>query len=147
MISKSVWPRAPQPGFLSPRVCSDSCPLSRWCHPTISSSVTPFSSCLQSFPASGAFPMSRLFASGAQSIAPSAWALDLPQTGVWGRYQDDWNALHLLGTLVLLLLQQLHLRSSGIRSRRVKSPAFESRFPDFLLTKTCPFLSLQLSQS
>ena len=52
----------------SPRVCSNSCPLSWWCHPTISSSVTLFSSCLQSFPALGSFPMSWLFASGGQSI-------------------------------------------------------------------------------
>ena len=55
----------PRPS-LSPRVCSDSCPLSRWCHPTISPSVVPFSSCLQSFPASGTFPVSQLFASGGQ---------------------------------------------------------------------------------
>ena len=57
---------------------SDSCPLSRWCHPTISSSVVPFSSCLQSFPASGSFPMSQLFASGGQSIGVSASASVLP---------------------------------------------------------------------
>jgi len=50
------------------------CPLSRWCHPTISSSVLPFSSCLQSFPASGSFPMNQLFASGGQSIGASASA-------------------------------------------------------------------------
>ena len=60
----------------SPRACSNSSPLSRWCHPTISSSNVPFSSCLQSFPASGSFPMSWLFASGGQrdfsfSICPS----------------------------------------------------------------------------
>ena len=55
--------RLPCPS-LSPRVCSNSCPLSRWCHPTISSPVVPFSSCLQSFLASGSFLMSRLFASG-----------------------------------------------------------------------------------
>ena len=53
----------------TPRVYSNSCPLSRWCHPTISSSVVPFSSHLQSFPASGSFQMSQLFASGGQSIA------------------------------------------------------------------------------
>ena len=53
---------------------SNSCPLSRWCHPTISSSVTPFSSCLQSFPASGSFPMSQFFTSGGQSIGVSASA-------------------------------------------------------------------------
>ena len=48
----------------SPRACSNSCPLGQWCHPTISSSVVPFSSCLQSFPASGSFPVSQFFASG-----------------------------------------------------------------------------------
>ena len=59
----------------SPRVCSNSCPLRQWCHPTISSSVIPFSSCLQSFPASGSFPMSQFFASGGQSIGASASVL------------------------------------------------------------------------
>ena len=58
--------------LLSPRVCSNSCPLSQWCHPTISSSVVPFSSCPLSFPASGSFPMSQLFTSGGQSIRASA---------------------------------------------------------------------------
>ena len=52
----------------TPRVHPNPCPLSRWCHPTISSSVIPFSSCPQSFPGSGSFPMSQLFASGGQSI-------------------------------------------------------------------------------
>ena len=59
---------------LPPRVCTNSCPLSQWCHPTISSSVSPFSSCLQSFPASESFPMSRFFTSGGQSIGASASA-------------------------------------------------------------------------
>ena len=63
---------------LSPRVCSDSCPLSWWCYLTISSSVIPFSSCLQSFPASGSFLMSWLFTSGGQSIGASASASVLP---------------------------------------------------------------------
>ena len=63
------WP-SPSPG-----VCSNSCLLSRWCHPTISSSVIPFSSCLQSFPASGSFPASLLFTSGGQSIGASASVL------------------------------------------------------------------------
>ena len=61
-----------------PGVSSDSCPLSQWCHPTISSSAARFSFCLQSFPASGSFPMSRLFASGSQSIRASASASVLP---------------------------------------------------------------------
>ena len=62
----------------SPRICSNSCPLSRWCHPTILSSVAPFSSCLQSFPASGSFPMSQFFTSGGQNIGASAPASILP---------------------------------------------------------------------
>ena len=61
---------------LSPRVCSNSCLLSRWCHPTISSSVAPFS-CSQSFPASGSFPMSWFLTSGGQSIGPSASVLPM----------------------------------------------------------------------
>ena len=56
----------------TPGACSNSCPLSRWCHPTISSSVIPFFFCLQSFPAAGSFPMSQLFVSGGQSIGVSA---------------------------------------------------------------------------
>ena len=64
----------------TPRACSYSCPLSRWCHPNISSSVVPFSSCLQSFPASGSFPMSHFFASDGQSIGVSASALVLPMS-------------------------------------------------------------------
>ena len=62
----------------SPRVCSNSCPWSQWCHPTISFSVSPFSSCLQSCPASGSFPMNWLFASGDQRIEASASASVLP---------------------------------------------------------------------
>ena len=62
----------------SPWVCSNSCPLSRWCHPTISSSIVPFSSCLQSFPASESFPVSQLFTSDGQSVGASAPASDLP---------------------------------------------------------------------
>ena len=62
----------------SPRACSNSCPLSQWCHPAISSSVVPFSSCLQSFPASGSFQRSQLFTSGGQSIGVSALASVLP---------------------------------------------------------------------
>ena len=70
------------PGFPcsspSPRLYSDSCPSSQWCHPTISSSFVPFSSCLQSFSASGSFPMSQFFASGGHSIGVSASASVLP---------------------------------------------------------------------
>ena len=69
--------RVPCPS-LSPRVWSNSCPLSRWCHPTISSSVVIAFSCLQSFPASGSFPMSHLFTSDGQSIGASASTSVLP---------------------------------------------------------------------
>ena len=62
----------------SPRACSNSRPLSQWCHPTISSSIVPFSSCLQTFPASGSFPMSRLFTSGGHSLEVSASTSVLP---------------------------------------------------------------------
>ena len=65
---------------LSPRVCSNSCPLSLWCHPTISSSVTPFSSCPQCFPESGSFPMSLLFASVGQRIGTSSITSVLPMS-------------------------------------------------------------------
>ena len=62
----------------TPRVYPNSCPLNRWCHPTISSSGVPFSSCLQSFPAPGSFPMSQFFVSGGQIIGASASASVLP---------------------------------------------------------------------
>ena len=68
----------------TPKACSNSCPLSQWCHPAISSSVIPFSSRLQSFPASGSFPMSQFFASGGQRIGVSASASVLPMnTQYW----------------------------------------------------------------
>ena len=66
----------------SPGAFSNSCPSSQWCHPTISSSVVPVSSCTQSFPASGSFPVSQLFASGGQSIGASALASVLPILGI-----------------------------------------------------------------
>ena len=67
------YARLPRPSP-TPGACSNSCPSNRWCNPTISSSVVPSSSCLQSFPASGTFPVSQLFASGGQSIGVSASA-------------------------------------------------------------------------
>ena len=80
---------------LSSRVCSNSSPLSWWCHPNISFSVTTFSSCLQSFPASGLFPMSWLFASGGQSIGASASDL--------AKNIQGWFPLGLAGLTSLLL--------------------------------------------
>ena len=84
--------RLPCPS-LSPEVCSDWCPSSRWCHPTISSSVVPFSSCLQSFPASGSFPMSQSFTLGDQSIGASASVLPMNI--------QDWLPLGLTGWISL----------------------------------------------
>ena len=75
--------------------CSNSCPSSRCCRPTISSSVIPFSSCLQSFPASGSFPKSQFFASGGQSIGASASASVLPMN------IQDWFPLGLTGWISL----------------------------------------------
>ena len=79
----------------SPRVHSDSCPLSQWCHPAISSSVVPFSSCPQYLPASGSFPMSQLFAWGGQSTRVSALASVLPMnTQNWSPLGwTGWNSL------------------------------------------------------
>ena len=85
--------RLPRPS-LSPEICSNSCPLSQWCHPTISS-VTPFSSCPQSFPASGSFSLSWLFESGGQSIGASASASVLPMN------IQDWSPLGLSGLILL----------------------------------------------
>ena len=73
--------------------CSNSCPLNQWCHPTISSSVVPFSSCLQSFPASGSFSISQFFASGSQSTGVSALASALTMN------IQDWFPLRLTGLI------------------------------------------------
>ena len=90
VMSDCLWPHELQharPPCLSPtrRVHPNPCPLSRWCHPTISSFVVPFSSCPQSFPASGSFPMSQLFVSGGQSIGVSASTSVLPMN------TQDWS--------------------------------------------------------
>ena len=92
VMSKSLWPHGlqhPRPPCPSstPKVYSNSCPLSQWCYPTISSSVIPFSSCLQSFPASGSSQMSQLFAWGGQSTGVSASTSVLPMN------TQDWSPL------------------------------------------------------
>jgi len=100
VMSESLWPhglqhaRPPCPSS-TPRTYSNSCPLSWWCHPTISFSVIPFSSHLQSFPASGSFQMSQFFASGGQSIRVSASALVFPMN------IQDWFLLGLTGWISL----------------------------------------------
>ena len=100
VVSDSLWayesqhnrPPCPSP---TPRVCSNSHPLGRWCHPAISSSVVPFSSCPQSLPASGSFPMSQLFAWGGQSIGVWASASVLPMN------TQDWSPLRWTGWISL----------------------------------------------
>ena len=101
VVSDSLWPhwlqhpRPPCPSP-SPTVCPNWCPLSQWCHPTISSPVAPFSSCLQSFPTSGPFPVNWLFTSGGQSIEASASASVLPMS------TQGWFPLGLTGLISLL---------------------------------------------
>ena len=87
---------------LSPRVCSNSCPLSWWYYPTISFSVAPFSSCHQCFPQSGSFPVSQLFTSGGQSIGASALASVFPMN------IQDWFPLR--------LTDLISLQSKGLKS-------------------------------
>ena len=99
-MSDSLGPHGLQhtrPPCLSPALgaCSNWCPLSRWCHPTISSSAIPFSSCPQSFPESGSFQMSQLFTSGSQSIEVSASASVLPKNN------QDWSPLGWTGWISL----------------------------------------------
>ena len=100
IVSDSLRPHEPQntrPPCPSPtpRVYPNLCPLCWWCHPTISSSVVPFSSCAQSFPASGSFQMSQLSTSGGQSIKVSA------STSVLPMYTQDWHPLGWTGWISL----------------------------------------------
>ena len=100
VLSNSLWPHELQharPPCATPtsRAYPNSCPLSRWCHPTISSSVVPFSSCAQSFPASGSFQMSQLFASGGQSIRVSA------STSVLSMNSQGWSPSEWTGWISL----------------------------------------------
>ena len=90
--SQHARPPCPSP---TPGVHLNSCPSSRWCHPAISSSVSPFSSCPQSLPASGSFPMSQRFAWGGQSIGVSALASFLPKN------TQDWSPLGWMGCISL----------------------------------------------
>ena len=95
VVSDSLWPHGPQHARLPcpspyPGVYPNSCSSSRWCHPAISSSVVPFSSCPQSFPASGSFPMSQLFASGGQTIGVSASTSVLPMN-IQGWFPLGWT--------------------------------------------------------
>ena len=100
VVSDSLWPYGLQHARLpfpspTPGACSNSCPLSQWCHPIISSSIVPFSSYLQSFPASNSFPVRQFFALGGQRIGVSASASVLPMN------IQDWFPLGLTGLISL----------------------------------------------
>ena len=103
VVSDSLWSHGLQHARLpcpspTPGACSNSCPSSQWCHPTISSSVIPFSSCLQSFPPSGSFPMSQFFPSGGQSIGVSASTSVLPMNiQDWSLGWTGWISLQSKG--------------------------------------------------
>ena len=137
VVSNSLWPhglqhaRPPCPSP-TPRVYSSSCPLSLWYHPTISSSVIPFSSCLQSFPALGPFQMSQFFTSGGQSIGVSAstsfppmniqdsfplgytvW-ISLQSNELWRVFSNNTVQKHQVSKILLnLSLQNLYLQKKG----------------------------------
>ena len=124
VVSDSLWPHEPQHTrplcpSPTPRVHPNPCPLSPWCHPTILSSVIPFSSHPQSFPASGSFQMSQLSASGGQSIGVSASASVFPM------HTQDWSPLGWIGWISLQFkglssLLQHHRSKASILQR----PAF-----------------------
>ena len=101
--------RPPCPSPTS-RACANSCPLSQWCHPTSSSTGIPFSSCLQSFPVSGLFPMSQFFASGGQNIGVSApaWVLSMSI--------QDWFPLRLTDLIFLLSKGLLRVFNTIVQS-------------------------------
>ena len=112
-------PPCPSP---TPQIYPNSCPLSRSCHPTISSSIVPFSFCPQSLPASGSFPMSQLFASGGQSIGISASTSVLPVNA------QDWSPLYLGWNS---LLERLKTKSTLIVSMSFDTVMFRV-FPTYL---------------
>ena len=130
VVSNSLQPhelqhtRLPCPS-LSPGVCSHSCPLDWWCHPAISCSLTAFSSCLQSFPAAGSFPLSQLFASGGQSIGSFSFSIFLPMN------IQDWLPLGLTGLISL----QSKESSPTQQLKRINS--LDSIF--FILQLSCPY--------
>ena len=118
-MSDSLWPHGlqharPPCSSPTPRVYSNSCPLHWWCHPTISSSVIPFSSCLQFFPALGSFPMSQSFASGGQIIPSNEYS------GLISLRMDWLDLLAVQGTLKSLL-QHHNLKASSLHGPTLKS--------------------------
>ena len=134
-MSSSLWhhglqhSRLPCPS-LSPGLCSNSCPLSWWWHPTISSTVVPFSSCPQSFLVSGSFPLSPLFTSGGQSIGASASASVLPMN------IQGWFPLGLTG---LISLQSKGLKS--LLEHHSSKASFLRRSAFFIVQLSHPYMT------
>ena len=121
VVSDSLWPHEllhtrPPCASPTPGVQPNPCPLSWWCHPTISSSAVPFSSCPQAFPASGSFQMSQLFASGGQSIRVSASTSALPVN------TENWSPLGWTGWISLQPkgLSRVFSESLLIHTRKIK---------------------------
>ena len=136
-MSNSLWLHALQHARLpcpspSPRACWNSCPLSRWCHPTILSSVIPLSSCLPSFPAPESLLMSRYFASCGQSIGAWPSALVLPMN------IQDWFSLGFTG-LILLAVQRIY--KSLLQNQRSKGSILQhSAF--FIVQLSHPYMTI-----
>ena len=135
VVSDSLQPHGLQYARLlcpspAPSAYSNSCPLSQWCQPAVSSSVVPFSSCLQSFPASGSFQISQFFASGGQSIGVSASASVI--------------SMNILGWFPLGLTDWISLQSKGLS--RVTFPSFEVVCCSMSGSNCCFLTCLQVSQ-
>ena len=113
VVSNPLQPHGQQHARLlcpsTPRACSDLCRSSQWCHPTISSSVIPFSSCLQSFPASGSFPRSQFFSSGGQITGVSASVLAM---NIQNWFPLEWTGLILQSKGLKSLLQHHSSKTS-----------------------------------
>ena len=143
VMPDSLWPHEPQHArppcpSPTPKVYPNSYPLSRWCHPTISSSVIPFSSCPQSFPALGSFPMSQLFAPGSQSIEVSASVSVLPMN------TQDWSPLGWTGWWDLLTVQGI-LKSLLQHHSSKASILWCSAF--FIVQLSYPYMTTRKNQS
>ena len=134
VVFNSLWthglqhakPSCPSP---TPRTYLNSCPLSQWCHPTILSSVIPFSSCLQSFLASGSFPSSHFFTSGGQSVGASASASVLP--------------VNIQNWFLLGLTDLISLHSKGLS--RAKGLSFEHHNSKASILQRSAFFLVQVS--
>ena len=143
-MSDSLWPHElqhPRPPCPSPapRVYSNSCPLSQWCHPTISSSVSPFFSCFQSCPALGSFQMSQLFTSGGQSIRVSARSFISPSNEhPWLiSFRMEWLDLLAVQGILKSLLQHHSSKASILQCSgffKKKNKSIKRQIPQTLYT-------------